>query len=100
MESIEPKLKSFFRGRKTVVECGIEAPLKLITHDNSVNSCSLADLFDFISERDGITERIFLYQQRRFAKLGKAARSVLQALDILQKVVDEAENFNQLTEAC
>ena len=99
-ESINPALRSFFRGKKALVEAGIEALLTLITHDKSGKSCSQADLFDHICEREGVNKRVFLYQQRRFAKLGKAASSVFQAKDILQMLVDEVSGTNQLVESC
>ena len=43
-EKINPSLRSFFRGKKALVEAGIEALLTLITHDKSGKSCSQADL--------------------------------------------------------
>ena len=43
-EKINPALKSFFHGKKALVEAGIEALLSLITHDKSAKSCSQADL--------------------------------------------------------
>ena len=98
LESINPRLRSFFRGKTTVVECGIDA--LLLTHNKSANSCSEADQFDRICERENITKRIFLYQQRRFAKLGKSASSILNAKDILQMLLDEVDSTNQLTETC
>ena len=99
-ESINPALRSFFRGKKALVEAGIEAILTLITHDKSGKSCSQADLFYYICEREGMSKRVFIYQQRRFAKLGKAAISILEAKDILQMLVDEVEGTNQLVESC
>ena len=51
-ERIKPSLKPFFRGKKTVVEAGILALLRLVTHDKSANSCSLAAEFDYIVERE------------------------------------------------
>ena len=88
-KSINPALRSFFRGKAALVEAGIDALLTLITHNKSANSCSQADLFDHICEREGVVKRIFLYQQRRFAKLGKVAASILQALDMLTMLLDE-----------
>ena len=35
LESISPRLKSFFRGKKTTVEAGIDALLSLVSHDKS-----------------------------------------------------------------
>ena len=63
-EKINPALKSFFRGKKSLVEAGTEALLSLITHDKSAKPCSQADLFDFICEREGVSKIVFLYQQR------------------------------------
>ena len=100
LEKINPRLKSFFRGKTATVEAGIEAILKLVTHNKSANSCSQADLFERICEREGQVKRIFLYQQRRFAKLGKAAASILNAKEILNMLLDEIQSTNQLTESC
>ena len=100
LEQINPSLKSFFRGKKALVKAGIEALLSLITHDKSGKSISQADLFDHICEREQIHKRVFLYQQRRFAKLGKAALCILQAKYILQMLVNEVERPNQLVESC
>ena len=100
LEKINPRLKSFFRGKTATVEAGIEAILKLVTHNKSANSCSQADLFERICEREGQVKRIFLYQQRSFAKLGKAAASILNAKEILNMLLDEIQSTNQLTESC
>ena len=99
-ESINPALKSFFRGKMAVVEAGIEAILKLVTHQKSAISSSQADQFDRLCEQEGVTKRIFLYQQRRFAKIGKAAACILNAKDIILMLLDEIDTTNQLTEAC
>ena len=45
-------------------------------------------------------KRMFLYQQRRFAKVGKAAASIINAKYILLLLLDEVDNTNQLVEAC
>ena len=100
LEIINPALKSFFRGKKALVEAGIEALLTLITHNKSANSCSQADLFDHICEREGVSKHVFIYQQRRFAKLAKAAASILQSTDILSMLLDEIDSTNQLVKAC
>ena len=99
-EKINPALKSLFHDKKILVEPGIEALLSLITHDKSAKSCSQTDLFDFICEREGVNKRVFLYQQRSFAKLGKPTLSILEAKDVLQMLVDEVEGTNQLVEFC
>ena len=48
-------------------------------------------------ERESIVKRV---EKRRFAKLGKAASSLLQAVSILCELLDETDTFNQLTESC
>ena len=78
----------------------MDALLTLVTHNKSVNSCSQADLFDHICERENVSKRILLFQQRRFAKLGKSASSILEAKDILTMLLDEVEGTNQLVESC
>lgn len=100
LEKINPRLRSFFRGKKTTVEAGITALLALVTHDKSGKSASLAELFDHICEREKVVKRIFLYQERRFAKLGKAAASILEAYPILRMTLDETHTSNQLVESC
>ena len=100
MEGINPALKSFFRGKAAIVEAGIDAIISLITHNKSANSCSQADLFDYICEREGVSKRVFLYQQRRFAKVGKAAACILEAKDTLNMLLDEVQVTNLLVESC
>lgn len=100
MEGINPTLTAFFRGKAAVVEAGIDALISLITHNKSANSCSQSDLFEYICEREGVAKRIFLYQQRRFAKIGRAAACILEAKDILSMLLDEIQVTNQLVESC
>ena len=100
MEGINPALKSFFRGKAAVVEAGIDAIISLITHNKSANSCSQADLFEHICERERVSKRLFLYQQRRFAKIGKAAACILEAKEILNMMLDEIQVTNLLVESC
>ena len=70
LENICPRLKSFFRRKKTTVEAGIDSFLTLVSHEKLGKSCNLASLCDRICEREGLTKGIFIYQERRFAKLG------------------------------
>ena len=74
----------------------IETLLKLVSHDSSGKTTSHADTFDYICKREGVVKRIFLYQQRRFAKLGKSAASLVEAYPILKLFVDEVVESNQL----
>ena len=71
-----------------------------MSRDKSGKSCSLADVFDQICERDQVKKRTFLYQQRWFAKLGKAAAAIVDAHPMLIMLLDEASNTNQLTQSC
>ena len=74
--------------------------LKLVKHDKSANSCSLADKFDYIVEREGRVKHMLLYHQHRFAKLGYAAASILAALPLLQMLLFETEKNKLLVQAC
>ena len=100
LEQINPPMKTFFRGKKALIEAGIEALLSLITLGTSGKSSSQADLFDHICEKEQIHRRVFLYQQRRVVILGKAALCIRQAKDILQMLIIEVEGTNQLVESC
>ena len=60
----------------------------------------VAQLCDHICERKGVTKRIFLYQERRFAKLGKSAAALMEAYPILRMVLDETHTSNQLVDSC
>ena len=74
--------------------------MALITHDKSAKSCSQADLFDCICEKENVVKRIFLYQQRIFTKLVKAAASFLEAFPITKKDLDETYYNTLLIKAC
>ena len=73
--SLNPSLRAFFRGEKAVVIAGITALLKLVRHDKSANSTSIADEFDYIVEREGKTRHMSLHHERRFTKLAYSAAS-------------------------
>ena len=100
LENICPRLKSFFRRKKTTVEAGIDSFLTLVSHEKLGKSCNLASLCDRICEREGLTKGIFIYQERRFAKLGKAAAAIVEAYPIMRLLFDETTITNQLIEAC
>ena len=80
------------------MEAGIEALLNPVSRKSSSKLSSHGETFDFICEREKVVKRLFLYQQRRFTKLGKSAASLLQAYPILEMVVDEVKETNQLVE--
>ena len=71
LEIINLALKSLFVcGKKALAQAGVEALLPLMTRDKSAN------LFHNICEKEGTSKRVFLYQERRFVKAGKAALSI------------------------
>ena len=59
-EYVNSAVKSYFRGKDAIAESGIYALLKLITYNKSANSCSFADKFDYIVEREGQVKHISL----------------------------------------
>ena len=95
LEDITPPLKSFFfHEKKTTVEAGIDAWITLVSCNKPEKPCSQTDLFDFIYELECVRKYIFLYQQCRFAKLGKAAASIAQAYPMLKLLLDETTSTN------
>ena len=98
--NINPHLRSFYRGKSTVVVCGINALLKLITPDHSAKAVSLSDEFDFLVEQSGTVKHISLYHERRFTNLGYAAASLLHAVDLLKTLLLETPANNLLVQAC
>ena len=100
MEKINPSLRPFFRGKKAVVVAGMQALMKLITHDKSGNTVSLAEEFDTLLESEGQVKHMVLYHGRRFTNLGYCAASILSALPQLRKLLDDTHKSNLLVEAC
>ena len=94
--NITPHLRSFYRGKSTVVVCGINALLK----DNSANSVSLANEFDSIVEMAGEVKHMSLYHERRFTALGYAAAAILAAWFLLKKLLMDTSANNLLVQAC
>ena len=100
LEKINPSLRPFFRGKKAVVVAGMQALLKLITHDKSGNTVSLAEEFDHLLECEGLVKHMVLYHERRFTNLGYCAASILSALPQLRRLLSETHKTNLLVEAC
>ena len=63
-------MKSFLRGKTSIVEEAITSILSLVSHDKSSHSTNQADLFDYILQREGQVKYIAKYYERRFTKLG------------------------------
>ena len=87
------------RGDKSIVVTGIKSILNLISHEKSASPTNLANLFDAICEREGAVKHMSLYQERRFAKLGYVAGSVLDAIPLLETLLQEAPSQNLHTES-
>ena len=100
LETINPALRPFFRGKDAVVLAGIDALLKLVTHEHSGKSVSLAEEFDHLLHEQGLAKHMSLYTERRFTKLGYCAASILQAMPQLQQILAETWKSNLLIEAC
>ena len=88
-------MKSFLRGKTTVVEAAITSILSLVSHDKSAHSTNQADLFDYILQREGQVKHIAMYYERRFTKLGYSAASILQSLPYLYMLLNESHLSNQ-----
>ena len=78
LESINPRLKSFFRGKKTTVEAGIESLAKLVTHRHSGNTTSQANAFDHICEHQGVVKRLFYTNKNVLPSLENLLHSYLK----------------------
>ncbi len=98
LQTMNPAVKSFLRGKATVVEAAITSILSLVSHDKSAHSTNQADLFDFILQREGQVKHLAMYYERRFTKLGYSAASILQSLPYLHMLLNESHLSNQLIE--
>ena len=56
-------------------------------------------LITYVCEKECVTKIVFLYQQKRFAKLRKAAAVLMEVRDLLTILLDEVGAMNQLIEA-
>ena len=99
LEGINPSLRIFFRN-STVVQARMTAFLKIVTPDTAPNSCSLSIPFEKLCIEQGWSKKIVLYKERRFCKLGSCANSIIQALPILEQLLEETPADNLLAQAC
>ena len=76
IEALNPRLKAFHRGERSVIVCGIRTILSLVSHAKSHKPASLAHEFDIICKRLGLTKPMSLYQERRFVKFGYLAGAI------------------------
>ena len=99
VEAVNPAIKRFTRGEKCVIVAGIKSILNLISHEKSASPTNIAHLFDAICEHEGATKHMSLYQERRFAKLGYVAGSILDAIPLLTMLLNVAPNRYLHTES-
>ena len=66
-----PNLRSWFQGEKAVVVAGIKCLLNLVSHQKSPY----------------VHVHMSIYQERRFAKLGMIALSLVEALPLIQELL-------------
>ena len=99
MESSNPKLKAFYRGRKGFVECALFAICKLITPDTSAKLPSLSDEFDIVIESESRAKLASMCQERRFNKLGTTAACAVKGIDLCNKLLEQTSKRNLLVKA-
>ena len=58
LQTMIPTVKSFLRGKTSVVEAAITSILSLVSHDKSAHSTHQANLFDYIVQRKGQVKHI------------------------------------------
>ena len=87
-------MKPYFRGKDSILKSGIYALLNVATYNKSANSCSLADEFDHIVEKEVKLKHMSLCNQQRFAKLGYSGASILAAPSLRQMLLLETEKDN------
>ena len=92
---MNPAVKSFLRGKTSVVEAAITSILSLVSHDKSAHSTHHANLFDYILQREGQVKHIAMYYECRFTKLGYSAASILQSLPYLFVLLNKPHLSNQ-----
>ena len=98
LEAMNPGVKSFLRGEKSVATSAIKIILNFVSHDKSATSTNQADLFDYVLQRENKIKHISLFQERRFTKLGYSCASILDALPFIRMVLNETHLCNQHTE--
>ena len=97
----QPRLKFFIRQSKCIVMCTITALLKLVSHEESAESTSLANKeFGIELEKDNTAKSLYMYKEHHFTKLGYTARAIVECLPQFRNVLNNSTHANMLTEAC
>ena len=93
-----PTVKPFSRGKISVTECAISTILSLVSHEKPAHSTNQAGLFDYILNRENQVNRLAIYHERRFNKLGYSAESILQSLPFIRMLINKTHLSNQHVE--
>ena len=92
--SINPGVKSFLRGEKSVVFCVVKSILNFFSHNKSLSSSTnQAELFDYVLQGENKVKHLSLYHERRFTKLGYSCASILDVLPYIQMVLTLTRHF-------
>ena len=93
-----PALKSFLVSGKSVTVTALEALNKLVANDGHLSS--QWELFEKLLLDKGKTKKHSQYRERRFAKLGYTASTILHHLDDYEELLKDTKSNNQLVQAC
>jgi len=91
-------LQSFLSSNKSVVLFALVALNKLVTNDG--HKSSQWELFDKELCNAGKTKKQSQFQERRFAKLGYTAATIMHHLEDYKAVLEKTKSNNQLVQAC
>ena len=69
LESINPGVKSFLRVEKLVVLCAIKSILSFVSHDKLSSSTNLAELFDYVPQKENEVKHLPLYKNDALTNL-------------------------------
>ena len=93
-----PALKSFLSAGKSVTVTALEALNKLVSNDGHVSS--QWELFEKLLLDKKKTKKQSQYRERRFAKLGYVASTILHHIDDYEDLLKDTKSNNQLVQAC
>lgn len=82
-----PSLSAFIRGKKSIVEFAIEACCSIVL--NTGKKSSMYKSFLNICQIDDVSRKVGAYKQRRFARLGHCAGSIVHHLSQFKTLVSK-----------
>ena len=93
-----PALKSFLSGDKCITVAALEALNKVVRNDG--HTSSHWELFEKILADKNKTKKHSHYKERRFAKLGYTAATILHHIEDYEELLKLTKSNNQLIQAC